>query len=81
MTDDKTEFQTDRVPGVPSSGPARKWFYQRLMAWASFAGIFWWPVILQFSPQLDTMTIPWFSLHGGIVLGWMGVTGWSAARK
>jgi hypothetical protein len=82
--EDKTEFQTDRqpnVPGVPKDGPARKWFYQRVMAGTSFACICWWPAVLHVSPGLDTMTIPWFSLHGAVVLGWMGVTQWNAARK
>ena len=81
MTDDKTEFQTDRhIPGVPADGPARKWFYQRIMAWGSFAACAWWPIVLIFSPSLESITPYWFALFGGICAGWMGLTQWSARK-
>jgi hypothetical protein len=85
MTDDKTEFQTDlpQVPGVPLplAGPSKKWFFQRLMAMLAFVCICFWPLVLTLNPDLDSVSIPWFTAHCSIIMTWFGGSTISAWKR
>lgn len=79
--DDATEVQADCVAGIPQNGPARKWFYQRLMAMTSFACVLWWPLVLWATPDLSPLTGEWFLFHGAIVGSWFGGSTISAWKR
>jgi len=81
MTDDLTELQTDTKLGVPQGGPARKWFYQRLMAMTSFGCVLWWPLVVWVHPEAKSLTSEWFLFHGAVVGAWFGGSTWSAVRR
>lgn len=81
--EDRTEFQTDTETRkwVSTNGPARKWYYQRLMAMLSFACVCWWPVVVFFHPAADEISVLWFSFHGGVVITWFGGSTISSLKR
>ena len=73
MTDDKTEFQTDRQP--TNGGPKAKWKWQRGMAAISFGAACLYPLIYLFvagetADRMNDLAVHWYLFHGGVVATW-----------